>query len=208
MPRKVSTLAREEQPINWSRAFFSGMAGSLLMMTLIDTCYMLGFTRFSLEAYLGSLFLLNQYKAQEWTVGFLANLVLGGIFGIFYGYCFEYVFRASDSRLGTTLGLAHSVIAAIAFFPFFSAIHNQLGTGPYQNFGFFGAGLDVVTPILLLLAHCGFGAAMGTFYGPVRTERVRMRYFEPGLNLAPGDPEAIPPTPEPPSRDFSYWSAA
>ena len=165
------------QPINWRRAFLSGAAGTLLMLAFIDFCNLAGLTPFSMERYLGSVFYTGS-SASHWTLGFFVNLVVGGLLSVFYAYNFEYVFRHSGVGLGTRLGFGHAVIAALFVFPFFGVIHDQLGTG--VQFGFFGAALGVATPIILLAAHLMYGACVGLFYGPVRNERIRALYSEPG----------------------------
>jgi hypothetical protein len=192
MPKPVPRITRTEQPINWGRAFLSGAFGAALMMGFLDTFFMLGTTRFSLEVYIGSLITGQPYAVHSWTFGLLANWLLGGIFGIFYAYCFEYVFRRSGARLGTALGLGHALVAALIFFPFFSMAHAQMQTGYLENgFGILGSAIDPATPVLLITGHLLFGATFGTFYGPVRAGRVRMREWEPGAIAEPGDPDAI-----------------
>ena len=128
MPRKRTWLESHGQPINWRRAFFSGVAGTLLMLDFIDLCNMIGLTPFSMEQYLGSVFYTGS-SASHWTLGFFVNLTVGGLLSIFYAYNFEYVFKRSGVDLGTKLGFGHAVLAALFVFPFFGVIHEQLGTG-------------------------------------------------------------------------------
>lgn len=179
--------------MNWARAFIVGAGSASLMMAFIDIFNMMGVTPFSFEKYLGTLITENQYAVHSFTIGVLVNWILGGIFGLFYAYFFEYVFKAANARLGTIVGFSHAILAAIAFFPFFGIIHEFLNTGLYRDFGFFGSSLGGPTPILLLFSHLIFGTMMGTFYGPVQRDRVRARHTEPGYLIFPGvqDPQAI-----------------
>jgi hypothetical protein len=156
------------------------MVSATLMAALIDIFYLLGYTPFSFELYLGSLLRGTPYGPQNWVLGFLVNLGVGGILGIFYGYCFEYIFLKSSPRLGSWIGLWHLALAAFAVFPFFNAIHEFLNIGLYPQFGLLGWSLGAPTFLLLILGHFCFGASMGTFYGPVRLDRVHTRFFEPG----------------------------
>jgi hypothetical protein len=180
MPKKVNKFTRTQQPINWGRAFVSGMVSAALMMGFIDTFNMMGITPFSFERYIGTLVTLNSYFVHTWTIGFFLNLILGGLFGIVYGYCFEYVFSGANGRFGIKIGFWHTILAAVAFFPFFGAIHETMGTGLFPNFGILGWKLGIPTPLLLIAGHLLFGLCMGTFYGPVRADRVRTKVFEPG----------------------------
>jgi hypothetical protein len=202
MPRKVSQFERTEQPINWGKSIVCGMLGATFMMAFIDTFYMMGITPFSFEYFLGTLLRGGvEYGPQNWVLGFLANLVTGGIFGIVYAYCFEYVYFRASGRIGMALGMWHSLLAAVAVFPFFTSIHEFMGTGVYQNFGILGYKLGLQTPILLVTGHLLFGATMGVFYGSVRAQRIRAkRGFEPGELARPGDPDLITLEDDPPDR--------
>ena len=163
------------------------------MMGFVDVFYMLGYTPFSFEQYLGSLLRGTIYGQHNWVLGFFANAITGGVFGFLYAYGFEYIFKRASGRIGTELGLGHAIIAMVAIFPFFNILHLEMGTGLYPHFGFFGSGLGAPTPVLLLMGHLLFGAAMGTFYGPVRAYRVRARAYEPGESGTPTDPDLIGP---------------
>ncbi len=191
MPKKVSQMSLNEQPIHWFRAFICGVGGATLMSAFIDCFYMLGLTPFSFELYLGSLLRGSPYGPHNFTLGLFANWLLGGLFGFVYAYAFEYVYRRATSRVGVMLGLGHAVLAAIGFFPFFNLLHEQTETGLFTSFGFFGSALGGPTLILLLTGHFLFGAMMGTFYGPVRAARVRAHEYEPGEMGFPGDPDVI-----------------
>ncbi|HUP58689.1 MAG TPA: hypothetical protein VM598_14620 [Bdellovibrionota bacterium] len=184
-------MEQTEQPLNWPRAMAAGAAAAALMMAFVDSFYMMRLTEFTYETYLGSLILGASYGHHLWTVGFFANLLLGSVLGIVYAFCFEDVFRSSSAKNGAILGLGHAVLAGVALFPFFNAVREFMGIARFSEFGFFGEGLDPVTPILILFSHLIFGATIGTFYGPVGRQRVRARDFEPGQSLPQGHPDAI-----------------
>jgi hypothetical protein len=187
MAKEVSQNHPYEQPIRWSRAIGVGILSVCFMMGFVDIFYLMGFTPFSYEIYLGSLIFGNPYSGHVWIVGFFENLIFGALFGIFYSYCFEYIFRRSSVRLGIWVGFCHSVVAAVIFFPFFNVIHDFIGTGLFESFGFFGSGLGLATSCFLLVGHLLFGASMGLLYGPVWEVRVRSGDFEPGdVNVEEG----------------------
>jgi hypothetical protein len=171
------------QPIGWRRAFVCGVFASWVMMAFIDICYMMGITQFSLEVYLGSMIRATNADApRSWLVGCFANWVVGGLAGIIYAYLFEYLFKKASARTGFFAGLMHAAFATIAIFPFFNALRQQMSVVmPYSDsFGVLGSGIGIATPLVLLLGHVIFGVTIGVGYGPVRTNRVRMRTFEPG----------------------------
>lgn len=179
MPKKVTWYDVNVPSINWHRAIISGVCGSLIMMAFIDTLYMAQITPFCFENYLGSLITMRLYSGTIWTWGFLAMLVMGGVFGTFYGFMFEFVYEKSSARLGTLVGFYHTVVAAAFVFPFFQIVESAAPVQLYANFGILGSGLSASTPMILFLGHLIFGACVGTFYGPVRMERVRAQFSEP-----------------------------
>lgn len=185
MPRHLTLLERKQQPIYWGRAVWVGILGALLMMAWVDTFYAIGWTSFSFELYLGALFRGTPYGVHNWTVGLMANLVVGAVFGVFYGYFFEYVYLRAGVKTGLKVALWHLLVAALAVFPFFGALHEFAGTGLYPHFGILGAGLGWFTPVLLVLGHLFFGATQGLFYGGVKMARAREAEFEPGETGVP-----------------------
>jgi hypothetical protein len=205
---KVTRLGQTEQPLNWKRAFVSGVLGASLMMGFIDIFFMLGYTPFSYEEYMGALLRGTIYGQQNWAIGLLVNWFIGGLFGFVYAFAFEFVYKRADTRIGTKLGLGHAILAACAFFPFFTILHQELGTGLYPDFGFFGVGLGAPTPILLLMGTLLFGSTMGLFYGPVRADRIRLREWEPGEWGLPGDPEVITDGEDPRVSELVYPKGA
>jgi hypothetical protein len=177
--------------MNWGRAFISGVIGATGMIAVIDCFTGLGLTPFSLEMYLGTMIYGDPHSPYSWTLGVFATWILGGIFGFFYAYFFEFVFHRANARIGSLLGIGHAVLAAVLFFPFFQMLQHEGGTAPMPEFGFFGSGMGWLTPILLVAAHVMFGAGMGTFYGPVHADRSHARVFEPGEIASEGDDDAI-----------------
>jgi hypothetical protein len=178
-PQIQDAYVQNAQPMNWTRAFISGIFASLVLMAFIDIFYMMDVTPFTLEVYIGSIFRDSLVGTHNWTVGFIINLVMGGLLGLIYGFFFEDVFQRSGTRTGLYTGVFHIALAAIAIFPFFGIIAEQEGTELFPHFGILGSGLGAATPLVLIFAHLLFGATMGLFYGPVRLDRIRANFMEP-----------------------------
>jgi hypothetical protein len=195
MPKKVSSLYLLEQPINWGRAFLCGMLGAAILMAWIDIFDMMGLTPFNLEIYVGTMLRNStEYLPRAWIEGGIANLIIGGITGVFYAYLYEYIYIRSSARLGAAIGMAHALFVGVALLPFFEAVHDQMGLQMFPHgLGFLGVRVGVVTPLVLFFGHVLFGAATGLFYGPVRADRIMTRNFEPGEVGHPGDPWVISP---------------
>lgn len=189
---RVTLMAQNEPPIYWTRAALSGILGATMMMGFLDIYAMMGITPFTFEQYLGGLLRGTPHGHHNWTLGVLANWFVGALFGMVYAWAFEFIFKKSGGRVGTWVGLVHSVVAAVAVFPFFNILHEQVNTGIYPDFGFFGVGLGGPTPILLLMGHLLFGATVGLFYGPVGSARIRARHWEPGEQGMPGEIDVLP----------------
>lgn len=200
--RKLTEWEIRSQPINWGRAIVSGIIAASLLMAFTDVFYLLGFSGFSFEMYLGSLIRGRPSGSHVWTLGLIANWVVGAVISLVYAYFFEYVFKRANTRIGVIVGFAHAIIAAVALFPFFGMLHAQIGSGGAIGFGFFGSGYDATTPIILLFAHLLFGACMGLFYGAVREVRMTSRTWEPGEMGRPGDPGIITSAEDP--SDAAY----
>lgn len=201
---KIDRVMSSEQPLNWTRAFLIGSLGAIALMALLDTFTMLGVVDFSLEIFVGSMLRGSVHGVHNWTVGFIANLFVGGLFGMFYAYFFEYVFKRSSVPRGLIVGLVHSVVAALAVFPFFQILSEQIGAVAYPRFGFFGFGQGLALPALLLVGHLIYGATMGLLYGPVRLKRVRLRDHEPGERARPWERDAIRDEDDPVDRVIGY----
>jgi hypothetical protein len=178
-PTIQDAYAQNAQPMNWTRAFISGVFASMVLMSFIDICYMWDVTPFNLEVYIGSIFRDSLVGTHNWTIGFLVNLVMGGVFGLLYGFFFEDIFQRSGTRIGLLTSVFHIIFVAVAVFPFFGIVAEQLGTELFPHFGILGSGLGPTTPLILIVAHLLFGATMGLFYGPVRLNRLRAKFMEP-----------------------------
>ncbi len=189
MPRHVSELSQTEQPLNWGRAILCGVFGSWVLMSILDIFAMMGLSHFCMETYIGSILRgTTEFDQRSWLVGVFANWVIGGIMGVLYGFAFESIYFRANARVGAALGLLHTVFAACAIFPFLEVMRSQMHLEFFPNgFGFLGSAIDPGTPILLLVAHVAFGVCMGTFYGPVRSWRIRARDFEPGEQGEPSE---------------------
>ncbi len=206
--RDPHRILRNAHPINWARSFIVGAFAAFAMISVMDIFSMMGVTRFTFESYIATL-AGGLYTPRSWIFGFIINLALGGLFGMLYGYFFEYVFREATPMRGVMVGFAHALIAAVALFPFFQIIREQMAMGreellgeaaQYMEFGFFGFGFGPETGILLLMAHLLFGLTMGTLYGPVRGDRIQMAAFEPGAFGQPGEEGVITPDEDPRDR--------
>jgi hypothetical protein len=178
-PQIQDAYVQNAQPMNWTRAFISGVFASMVLMSFIDIFYAWGVTPFSLEVYVGSIFRDSLVGTHNWTVGFFVNLIMGGVFGLLYGFFFEDVFERSGTRTGLLTSVFHIILATVAVFPFFGIVAEQEGVSLYPHFGILGSGLGATTPLVLIIAHLLFGATMGLFYGPVRMNRMRAKFMEP-----------------------------
>ena len=198
--RRVSKLAKSEQPISWVRAFLSGIGGVSVMMGFID----ISFSCWAIRHFLSS----NTWGAccgARFTGSRIGSWVSSptGWWAVSLASCTAgHLNMSSGAPEGESVrlwGLDMPLFAAVAVFPFFAILQDQAHTGLYPDFGFFGVGLGAPTPILLLMGHLLFGMTVGLFYGPVRAYRVRARVYEPGESAGlPGELEVIT------SREKSY----
>jgi hypothetical protein len=178
MPKKSAKFS-SVQPINWGRAFFCGIFGALGLLGVMDSVFMAGYQKFSLELFLGSLFTQDRFDDPGWMLGFFLCLFLGGMFGILYSYFFEYQFKRVTVRLGLVLSGIHLFVLGAFVLPFIHMLHQELETGLYPHLGPLGLSLGIATPLTLVVGHLLFGATMGLFYGAVQPDREQIARWEP-----------------------------
>ena len=147
--------------MKFARAIFAGIVGAAAMSL---TMFVLRLTAIevSLEALLGSLFAPHTV-VSPWFTGFLVHLAIGAIVGIVYAFIFEVAVQRSGPIVGGGVGLAHGMLAGLIMsgIPAMNPLDPTITSAP-------GAFLSNVSfgPLVFLLLHCLYGAAVGIAYGP------------------------------------------
>jgi hypothetical protein len=146
-------------------AIFGSIATAALTAVLIGS-QLAGWTRLDLPLILGTLVVPDPDRAR--VVGFLIHLVNGQGFALGYAAAFATLDRATW-WLGGLLGLLHGAVALLVIVPLLPGVHPRmaseragLSSGPaLEPPGLMGLNYGRETPVVTMLAHIIYGAALG-----------------------------------------------
>jgi hypothetical protein len=150
-------------------AVVGGLAGTLVMTTLLRGSSELGVTRMDLPFLLGTAFTSDRTRAK--AIGYCVHFVFGVLFALAYYAVFE-VIGESGFLLGALFGLVHGVFAATALVNvLLPAVHPHMGSGftaadstpLLEPPGFLLRNYGRRTPVATILTHVVYGAIVGGF---------------------------------------------
>lgn len=106
---------------------------------------------------------------EAWAAGIGVHLVIGGLFGLLYGWLFERVWDHGGASTGLILGVIHAALIGMVMglTPQFDAyVPSQLpDPGPYFSH------LGIAGILAWFGMHLVYGAIVGAGYGHVVSER-------------------------------------
>lgn len=144
------------------KAFAAGIIGAAVMSVLMWVARIMGMQA-NLEMILGTM--ITDPGSSAWMIGFVIHLMMGGIFGLIYGWIFEHLTHRSGWLLGGGIGLVHAVVAGI-FMGMVPLIHPRMPS-PVVPPGAFMSHLGMMGPVAVFMLHFVFGAIVGGMYGTV-----------------------------------------
>jgi len=153
---------------SWAAAA-GGLAGTLVLTTILRAATELRLTRIDLPFVLGTVLTSSRQLAK--ALGYVAHFAFGLLFAIGYFLLFAAL-DASGPVLGAVFGIAHALFAGTALVnvllplvhprmgsPFSSATSTPLLEEP----GFMMLNYGKATPVVMLVAHVVYGAIVGAF---------------------------------------------
>lgn len=146
------------------RAFFAGIAGALAMSVFSAMAR-------SLDVPINISLLLGTIPGwvpsrDTWTLGFVLNLLIGGLFALPYAWMFEYVTHTATSAIGARLGALHA-IAVGGLLTGVPAVHAGVPELlPAPGAFMVAYGYDGI--VVFFLVHLVYGAVVGGLYGSAR----------------------------------------
>jgi hypothetical protein len=152
-------------------ALLGGLAGTLVLTTILRTATELGLTRIDLPFLLGTAVTHDRVHAK--AIGYALHFVFGLLFALVYWAIFAVV-GAAGLALGALLGLVHGLFAGSALVNvLLPVVHPRLGTGfdaagsapLLEPPGFLLLNYGRQTPTVTLIAHAVYGAIVGGFIG-------------------------------------------
>lgn len=152
----------------WAAAI-GGLAGTLVLTTVLRAASELRLTRIDLPFLLGTVVTADRQRAK--LIGYLLHLVVGFLFSLAYYVGFVGLGRAGW-LLGSAFGVIHGLFAMTTLVNvLLPVIHPRMGsslssvdsTALLEAPGFLMLNYGRTTPVVTLIAHAMYGAIVGGF---------------------------------------------
>jgi hypothetical protein len=152
----------------WS-AFVGGIAGTLVLTTMLRAATELRLTRMDLPFLLGTAVTTDRRQAK--LLGYLAHFGFGAAFALGYLVAFR-VLGIAGPLLGAALGGLHGMFAGTALVnELLPIVHPRMGsafssarsTPLLESPGFLMRNYGHSTPVVAIVAHVAYGAIVGWF---------------------------------------------
>jgi hypothetical protein len=150
-------------------AIVGGLAGTLVLTTVLRAAGELGLTRMDIPFLLGTAVTADRVRAK--AIGYALHFVFGLLFALAY-YAVFLVIDRSGFLLGAAFGLVHALFAGSALVNvLLPVVHPRMGTGfdaagrspLLEPPGFLMLNYGRQTPLVTVLAHVAYGAIVGGF---------------------------------------------
>lgn len=150
-------------------AVIGGLAGTVVLTTLLRAATELGFTRMDIPFLLGTAVTADRVRAK--AVGYALHFLSGLVFALSYFLVFTAI-GASGVLLGALLGLVHALFAGTVLVNvLLPVVHPRMGTGfdaagsspLLEPPGFLLLNYGRQTPVMMVIAHLVYGAIVGGF---------------------------------------------
>jgi hypothetical protein len=150
-------------------AIVGGLAGTVVLTTILRAASELGFTRMDIPFLLGTAITSDRVRAK--AIGYALHFVFGVLFALAY-YAIFMVIGRSGFLLGAGLGLFHALFAGTALVNILlPAVHPRMGTGfdaagstpLLEPPGFLLLNYGRETALVTVVAHMAYGAIVGGF---------------------------------------------
>jgi hypothetical protein len=150
-------------------AVIGGLAGTLVLTTILRAASELGMTRMDLPFLLGTAITTDRRRAK--AIGYALHFGFGLLDGLAY-YAIFVVIDQSGFLLGAVFGLVHGLFASTALVNvLLPLVHPRMGTGftaageapLLEPPGFLLLNYGRRTPLVTIIAHIAYGAIVGGF---------------------------------------------
>jgi hypothetical protein len=150
-------------------ALVGGLAGTVVLTTILRAASELGLTRMDIPFLLGTAITADRVRAK--AVGYALHFVFGLIFALVY-YAIFVVIDADGFLLGAAFGVVHALFAGTALVNILlPAVHPRMGSGfdaagsapLLEPPGFLLLNYGRQTALVTVLAHVAYGAVVGGF---------------------------------------------
>jgi uncharacterized membrane protein YagU involved in acid resistance len=157
--------------MSWASWLVWGLAGTVILTTLMAGTQGIGMTRMNIPYLLGTMITPDRDRAK--VLGVLLHLVNGWIFSLVYVIAF-HAWGGPAWWKGAAIGLVHAAFVLTVGMPALPGLHPRMASeqgGPtvvrqLEPPGFLALHYGVRTPVSVVLAHLAFGVVLGAFYRP------------------------------------------
>ena len=155
-------------------AVIGGLAGTVVLTTILRAASELGLTRMDIPFLLGTAVTADRVRAK--AIGYALHFVFGLLFAFGYYAIFRVIGR-SGFLLGGAFGVVHALFAGTTVVNILlPVVHPRMGTGfdaagsapMLEPPGFLLVNYGRQTPIATVLAHVAYGAIVGGFVSLAR----------------------------------------
>jgi hypothetical protein len=150
-------------------AIIGGLAGTVVLTTILRGASELGLTRMDIPFLLGTAVAADRVRAK--AIGYALHFVFGLLFALAY-YAIFLVIDRSGFLLGAVFGVLHALFAGSALVNILlPAVHPRMGSGfdaagttpLLEPPGFLLLNYGRQTALVTVLAHIAYGAIVGGF---------------------------------------------
>jgi hypothetical protein len=150
-------------------AIIGGLAGTVVLTTILRGASELGLTRMDIPFLLGTAVTADRVRAK--AIGYALHFVFGLLFALAY-YAIFLVIDRSGFLLGAGFGILHALFAGSALVNILlPAVHPRMGSGfdaagatpLLEPPGFLLLNYGRQTALATVLAHVAYGALVGGF---------------------------------------------
>jgi hypothetical protein len=152
--------------MDWAGWALFGLVATGILTAVMISAQLVGLTRLDLPLLLGTVFTEDPDRAR--VAGFFVHLGIGQGFAFGYAATFALLDRASW-WIGGLLGVVHFAVALTVLVPLLPGVHPRIAsdrdgrstTAALEPPGLLALNYGRETPLVALVAHVGFGAALG-----------------------------------------------
>jgi hypothetical protein len=156
--------------VDWAGWALFGLLATAILTGVMISAQLAGLSRLDLPLLLGTMVTPDPDRAR--AAGSVIHLLLGQGFALGYAATFALLDRATW-WLGATLGLLHGIVALTVLVPLLVGVHPRMASeraGPSSTAvleppGVLALSYGTQTPLVALVAHVAYGAALGLLLG-------------------------------------------
>jgi hypothetical protein len=154
--------------MDWGGWAVFGLVATATLTAVVIGAQLTGRTRLDVPLMLGTLVTADPDRAR--VAGFFLHLLMGQVFALFYAAGFAALDTATW-WLGALFGLVHGAVSLTVIVPLLPGVHPRMASeraglssdARLEPPGLLALHYGAQTPLVALVAHVAYGAALGVF---------------------------------------------